>query len=312
MATIQAGGGRRSAAPTYTPFKPVQSEALTADPELLRRSIFDSVTGGVVGDSSAGNSVSEAFGRGVSTMSGQGANASTSSPGSAGPNSATGARALGMGLSALGTLGKDGSLGRIGSIIGLGGALAGARSPGEALGTLAGPALGALGVPGSVLGLGTAAVKGDISMAVNSALSMANPALGALNALGSLLGIGTVGSFAKNTMQNVDLGTTVSPDAGLLGQYAEGRAINESPDPLGSLINAMQDAWGVDVAAPALTDADFANVGTAPGYSSSGPGAYGFFGGGRAGGGSPSGRNGGPGPGNNGGHASGAGGGHQG
>lgn len=284
MAVIRASGARRSTAPTYDPYSPEKSEAInTIDPEQLRRQMFEYQAGAVLDDGNVGNNLSEAFGRGFSTMEGQGGSFSGGAPSAAGPGAANGVRGVGVGVSALGQLAKDPGLAQLGGMIGLGGALMGARSPAEAATTLAGPALGALGVPGPAIGLAKAAIDGDISLAVNSLIGALNPGLAAVNALGSLFGFGTVGSFAKSVADNARLGVNTG-----LG-YSKASAINAAPDPLGALIGSMQDTWGVSVD-PAYGDGSGgATSTTGRGYgistNDSTVGGLGGRGGGRSGGG---------------------------
>ena len=198
MATqILARGARRSAAPTYERVDPTRSQAAVADPELLRKLIFDTTAQGVVGDAYAGNSVSEAFGRGSFTATGQGQGQSgTSGPtGTASPNAPGVAKGLGMGLSALGSLTGNPGLSAVGGLAGFAGNVAG-MNPSQALGAFGQLGASMAGVPGGVVGLGKAAMEGNISLGVNSALSLANPALGMINSLAGFLGIGTLGGLA--------------------------------------------------------------------------------------------------------------------
>jgi len=300
MATqIIARGARRSAAPTYERVDPTRSQAVVADPDLLRKLIFDTTTQGVVGDAYAGNSVAEAFGRGSFTATGQGNNQSgnTSQGGfntGTSPNSAATAAALGKGISALGAITGNPDAAAIGGITGFAGNVAG-MSPGDALGAFGTLGANVAGVPGAAIGLGRAAMTGNIGLGIDSALSLANPAIGAINAIAGMLGIGTIGSFAA--------GKFGWSDAGDQGNGVTSTGVGDRT--LGSIV-------GTPLGPP--TGPVGGSVGG--GYTSTGPGATsGFgsngmgsgFGGGRGGGGSPSGNNGGPGPGNNGGNASGAG-----
>lgn len=198
MATIMAGGARRSAAPTYDRVGPRQAMALNTDPEVLRRQIFEQTPGEqAVAAPTQQGSLAESFARGTSTLSGQGGNVSFG--GTAAPGMAGNVRAVGTGLSALGTLAGDPTMSQIGGMLGLGGALGQAKSPTQALATMAGPALGMLGVPSGAIGLGAAALQGNVSMGINSALSLISPAFSAYNALAGLVGIGTVGSALGGT-----------------------------------------------------------------------------------------------------------------
>lgn len=226
MATIQAGGGRRSTAPTYTPYSPLQSQALVADPELLRRQIFESATTDVLGDAYVGNNAAESWARGNSVLTGQGSDASTnSSPGTSmgntgdGPGFSQSARGLGFGMSALGSLAKDGALAQAGGLVGTVGALAGARTPGD-VAMAVGPAL--TGVPGAAMGIARAAINGDVALGVNSALSLANPALGLANAVSSVLGIGDIGTFAQKMLAKYGIAMAEHNPENAARGYGEG------------------------------------------------------------------------------------------
>jgi len=244
MATIMAGGARRSAAPTYQAYNPRQALALNEDPDLLRQQIFEQanpVAAPVAAVSKAGGlgSLSESFGRGTNTLSGQGANASFG--GTPGVNAGTVGR-VGAGLSALGSLTGNADAAQLGGMLGLGGALGSARTPQQALGVMAGPVASMMGVPAGALGVGMGLMQGDISKTINSALSLANPALAAANALSNVLGIGTLGgalagtaggfnangSYDPGTMglisninPNIAFGRSyATPNVGVVGSYA--------------------------------------------------------------------------------------------
>lgn len=199
MATqILARGARRSAAPTYDRVDPTRSQALVADPELLRKLIFDTTAQGVVGDSYAGNSVAEAFGRGSFTETGQGS-AQTGNTGTASPSAPGVAAGLGKGLSALGALTGNPSLSSIGGLTGFAGNVANA-SPSKALGAFGQLGLSFAGAPGGAVSLGRAVVNGDIAMGIDSALSLASPVGAAINGIAGLLGLGTFGSVIEGAV----------------------------------------------------------------------------------------------------------------
>lgn len=226
MATIMAGGARRSAAPTYDRVGPRQSMALNTDPEVLRRQIFGEQA---VAAPTQQGSLSESFARGTSTLSGQGGNVSFG--GTAAPGMAGNARAVGAGLSALGSLAGDPTMSQIGGMLGLGGALGQAKSPTQALATMAGPALGMMGVPSGAVGLGAAALQGNVPGMINSAISLANPTLAAINALGSVLGFGTVGSFVNSGLGNGPYGSVSwagNTSGGGFGTYGGDRGVGGS------------------------------------------------------------------------------------
>lgn len=220
MATIMAGGARRSAAPTYDRVGPRQAMALNTDPEALRRQIFEQIPGEqAVAAPTQQGSLAESFARGTSTLSGQGGNVSFG--GAAAPGMAGNVRAVGTGLSALGSLAGDPTMSQIGGMLGLGGALGEAKSPTQALATMAGPALGMMGAPAGAIGLGAAALQGNVPGMINSAISLANPTLAAINALGSVMGFGTVGSALGGTPGkfNDEEGSYTPGTPGLLSNF---------------------------------------------------------------------------------------------
>lgn len=297
MATqILARGARRSAAPTYTRVDPLRSQAQVADPELLRKMIFDTTAQGVVGDSYAGNSVAEAFGRGSFTATGQGQGQSGTSgqggysagTGTGSPGAAAAARGIGKGLSALGALTGNPDAATVGGLTGFAGNVAD-MNPSQALSAFGTLGANVAGVPGGAISLGRAAMTGDVAMAIDGALSLANPAFGAVNAVAGMLGLGTLGAFVDGVISRAN-GT---------GGW-NGYGSDTGPN------SAYGGALSGPAAGPGLTNG-MPGSSSVGGYSSSGPGSPGGFGGGRGGGGSPSGNNGGPGPGNNGGNAAGAG-----
>jgi hypothetical protein len=164
--------------------------------EALRRQMFDAMSPAALAAPNQQGSLAEAFGRGSSTLSGQGSNATFG--GNAAPNAASNTRAVGTGLSAIGVLSQNPELAQFGSMVGLGGALGQAKTPQQALATMAGPVAGMLGVPGSAIGFGSAALNGNVAGMVNSALSL-NPTVAALNALSGVMGLGTVGGVVAGT-----------------------------------------------------------------------------------------------------------------
>lgn len=188
MATIYSGGSRRSANPTYTPFTPQRAAANNSFDEVLRQQfVANSPT------SIAAPKLSEAMGRGTLTSSGSG-NGNVSFGGTPnGANYSGTARTVGGITSALGALGGNPTLGAVGGVLGMAGAAGSARTPEQALGAFARPALGMLGVPGGVIGIGQAALEGNTSLAVNSLIGLANPTIGVLNGLASLFGLPTIG-----------------------------------------------------------------------------------------------------------------------
>ena len=207
MATIYAGGSRRSANPTYTPFRPTTSVADNSLEQQLYQGIAANTPTTV-----AAPRLSEAIGAGTLTTTGSG-NGNVSFGGTPGYAGLAGdARTIGGMTSALGSLSGNANLGQVGGIVGMAGALGGAKSPEQALGVMAGPALSLMGVPGGAVSLGKAALEGNTSLAINSIIGLANPTVGVLNGLASLFGLPTIGEvFAPKASATspVSSGTTV-------------------------------------------------------------------------------------------------------
>lgn len=224
MATqILARGARRSTAPTYARVDPTRAQAQVADPELLRKQIFDTTTAGVVGDAYAGNSVAEAFGRGSFTATGQGLGQGgySAGTGTGSPGASAAARGIGMGVSALGALTGNPSLSAIGGLTGFAGGVAD-KGPADALGAFGSLAGSIAGVPGGVVGLGRAAMEGNVSLGIDSALSLANPAIGAINAIAGALGLGTIGSFADGLVAKAKISNAEKDPANASRGYGVG------------------------------------------------------------------------------------------
>lgn len=144
-------------------------------------------------------------------------------------------------------------------------------------------------VPGSVAAIQTA-MNPNIANVTNLAASF-NPVT-ALTNMGLGLAGTSLGQLGANTVQNYGLGTTVNPDAGIVGALQTGYRINNSPDPLGAFIGAM-DNWGGDTATNTSGISGGSFGGGGGGTSSTGGGGFGnstasgssFGGGGYSGGG---------------------------
>lgn len=189
MATIYAGGSRRSANPTYTPFRPTTSVADNSLEQQLYQGIAANTPTTV-----AAPRLSEAIGAGTLTTTGSGNGGNISFGGTPAYGGMAGdARTIGGITSALGSLSGNANLGQAGGILGMAGALGEAKSPEQALGVMAGPALSLMGVPGGAVSLGKAALEGNTSLAINSIIGLANPTVGVLNGLASLFGLPTIG-----------------------------------------------------------------------------------------------------------------------
>lgn len=212
MATIYAGGSRRSANPTYTAFRPTTSAANNTLEDQLRAGIAANTPTTV-----AAPRLSEALGAGTLTTTGSGKGNVSFGGTPASPGLAGDARTLGGITSALGSFSQNADLGQVGGILGLAGALGEAKTPEQALGTLAGPALSIAGLPGGAVSLGKAALDGNASLAINSIIGLANPTIGVLNGLASLFGLPTLGDLASGKSSDSPEGYNVGGGAQGLG-----------------------------------------------------------------------------------------------
>lgn len=236
---ILAGGARRGAAPNVNRQQARGTAALTADEELINQLLGSfAATQAATPVASTGSTVlqslAEAIGSGSNVIDLGGSTGTTGNTGATGGISAGGVSAVGTGLSALGALMGNQDVAQLGQALGLGGAVAGAQSPGQAAATLGGAALSAAGVPG--VGLATNALSGNVAGMVNSALAMASPQLAALNALAGLVSGTTVGSAAAPA---ASLGLGALSDA---AQMALGTAVNAFSTP-----NTAEEAAAISV-----------------------------------------------------------------
>lgn len=250
MATSQliTGGGRRSAAPTYSPRAALTSGAIAQDDELVRQ-LVQAFQPAAVASATATPSISELLGQGSSVidMSGGGDGASATSDGTSGGISPGTVGAIGTGLSALGTLGGNSSLGALGGMMGLAGAMGNAPSNEAALGIMGQAALGMMGVPG--VGLASNAITGNVPGMVNAAISMANPAIGAVNAIAGLLGIGTLGGlFGGGPSEAGTPGQSdVSNATGITGLGFSDAAFGPPDSPSDGTVGVSSDGMGPGV-----------------------------------------------------------------
>lgn len=274
MATIYAGGSRRSANPTYTPFRPTTSVADNS----LEQQLYQGIAANTPTTVTAPR-LSEAIGAGTLTTTGSG-NGNISFGGTpANPSMAGDARTIGGITSVLGSLSGNANLGQVGGILGMAGALGEAKSPQQALGVMAGPALSLMGAPGGAISLGRAAIDGNTSLAINSIIGLANPTVGVLNGLASLFGLPTIGEvMAPKDSRSA---------AGWSRQYGWGNAesgINFSDrGPGGSSGDTSAAEQGASAFGPGLGDGDdgrgFGGFGGGSGNNSGGANGRGFGGG---------------------------------
>ena len=221
MATMYTPGSRRSSNPTYTPFTPTRTAAVNTVPTLEEQLRSQFVAQGA--QQQTPGPLSEAIGRGLSTVSGSGADATFG--GNAAPGMAGNIGRAGYATSLLGNLTQNPGLSSVGGILGMAGALGSAKSNEEALGVMAGPALSMLGVPSGAIGLAKAAVDSNPTLAVNSLLGLASPQLGLLNGIAGLFGLPSIGEVVSTAFG----GGTDSPrgynvgGSGLTGYGVVGR-----------------------------------------------------------------------------------------
>lgn len=237
MAKIYAGGSRRSANPTYAPFRPAASVADNALEQQLYQGIAANTATTV-----AAPRMSEAIGAGTLTTNGSGDYGISFGGTPASPQLAGDARTIGGIISSLGALSGNANLGQAGGVVRMAGALGEAKSPQQALGVMAGPALSLLGVPGGAVSLGRAAVNGDASLAINSLIGLANPTIGVLNGLASLFGLPTIGEVFSGRAGNSSNGNFGHRGPG--GSSGDTAAAEQGASPFGPGLGNGNDGRG--------------------------------------------------------------------
>jgi hypothetical protein len=238
MSTVQlVGGGRRSAAPQYNTGIFNTTEAVSG--EQLLRLLMQNFA---LQPQLAAPGINPAPGSGIGNEenASDGATADNSSTGASSVNASTIGAASQI-ASALGTLTGTPALSMIGSVGGLAAANANA-SPAQALGNIGVAGLSALGVPGAAISLGANAINGNMPGMVNSAIALTNPVLGAINTgLSVATGMGDGAVTLGDIATNIGLGNDVFgiTDVGPIDATQGAMAINNSADPIGSLIGAL-------------------------------------------------------------------------
>jgi len=217
MATIQAGGSRRSANPLYTPYTPTKSTADNSIPtqsvdELMRRQLVAALPA-----ERQPTDMSEVFGMGTATSSGSGTDRTFG--GAADPALGGMIGNIGRVSSALGTIAGNADASMAGGVLGLAGNLSKSKTDQQALGSFVGPALSLAGAPTGAIGIASGLLNGNTSLAINSTLSLANPVLGALNGIASLFGVPTLGEVLAQTFSSPD---TSTPDSTVGGSGMTG------------------------------------------------------------------------------------------
>lgn len=252
---LRVSGGRRSAAPRYAPTTAEGTAAISGADELLRRllGVFAAAggaganAGGVAGADSVGGFDTGNFLSGLSQGSGiaggdyVGNFGFGDATGNFGVGDLSGLGDIGRALGALGVLGENADLGRLGSILGLGSSLLGNQTTTEQkLGTIASVLAQRAGVPGGALGLITSALQGNQAGMVNSGLALASPQAAAANMLLSL----TTGTFGDMPVSLGDIvtqsgfGTDVFGDVGPIDATQGAMTLNaaNAGDRLGALM----------------------------------------------------------------------------
>lgn len=276
-APIYVGGGRRSAAPAYTPVAFPGTAAIGYDDELIRQlvgnmsaptapAVTAPVTPIAIAPGFSLPALAESIGSGSNVVDFGSPTSSTTSTGSTQGGISPGTiGAIGSGLSALGTLGQDANLGQVGGMLGLAGALGSAQSNSQALGIMGQAALGAMGVPG--VGIAVNAVQGNVPGTINSVLGTISPEVAAINSLMGLATSTAMGGDGSVSLGDIgaNLGLTTNPalsdvmgltTVGPVDATQAAMAINASQDPLGSLAAVL----GQDVSANTAAAVGAANA----------------------------------------------------
>ena len=255
--TVRAGGSRRSANPTID---------ITAPETLLAQAASDELRGqfGAQGSTvstplatlSAGDIANRVTSAGsLNQPIGGGSGNGTAGGFNTGPT--LGGKAFNTAVGKAGALSNISgvfggpTLGPIGGVLGIAGQLGNAKTPEQVLGVMGKAALN-IAKPGlgSLAGFVT---DPTVKTGVNLVTAL-NP-FGALwGATSALTGLPSAGELASNTVQNYQLGQTLNPESNLFGSLSAGYDVNNSADPLGSLIGAL--GWSPAADAAAVGDAD--------------------------------------------------------
>jgi len=236
MATMYAPGGRRSAAPTFSPRTALMSSALYDD--QVTRDLLDAMLSATqpagVGQSQSNVNLGESLGSGTyidnvfagGDGGGPGGDGGASGGGTGSVSDGlAGMSAFGQGMSALGMIGQDPAMAQFGNVMGQMTAVAAAANQamsgnfGQAALSLGPTALSALGVPASLVGLGMTAMNpalGQTDMTAQlgkAALGAVSPAALAVLSLAEIMGLVSVKGMLT-TVENKDINTAAfSPEA---------------------------------------------------------------------------------------------------
>lgn len=300
MATsIYAGGARRGAAPSYSPRAVLTSQAGLSEDELMNQLLASFQQAATAAPVAAAEAAAPSFNMPSIDFGTAGDNPSQISPLAdlAESSGVTAGQVQGAGqlMGVIGNLAQDSDLAKAGSVLSLGGMLAGSKSAEDlALNTLtAGMSLA--GIPGA--GLVGSVGRGSVPGMVNSGLALAAPQLAAVNALSGLLGIGTLGSAVNNAiaapagsfgemgvMGALSLGEAVNMNeayqnsqqpgidaqtAALLGYLAQAQAATSDSAMSDAADAAAADAGGYDSAVAAAEASDFGGSYDSGGYGDS-------------------------------------------
>ena len=255
--TVRAGGSRRSANPTID---------ITAPETLLAQAASDELRGqfGAQGSTvstplatlSAGDIANRVTSAGpLNQPIGGGSGNGTAGGFNTGPT--LGGKAFSTAVGKAGALSNISgvfggpTLGPIGGVLGMAGQLENAKTPEQVLGVMGKAALN-IAKPGlgSLAGFVT---DPTVKTGVNLVTAL-NPFGTLWGATSALTGLPSAGELASNTVQNYQLGQTLNPESNLFGSLSAGYDVNNSADPLGSLIGAV--GWSPAADAAAVGDAD--------------------------------------------------------
>ncbi len=312
MATMYAPGGRRSAAPVVSPRAALTTGAIYDDQvtQDLLDAMFSATLPAGVGQSQAGVNIGEALGSGTyidNMFAGGFGGGPGGDGGAAGGDTGSvseglaGLSGFASGLSALGVIGQNADMAQAAQALGqmatVGSAVNSAAQGnlGQAAMTVAPMAANALGIPGSVVGLGMTAMNpalGQTDMAAQlgkTAIGMVSPVALATLSLAEMLGlVSTKGLMTP--VENKDVtGTQSASDA--LAAQANTMAQEQNMDPLDALM-ALTEAFGTAGSSAATGETGVSAAGEA---DAGGPGSAGGADGDSASGDSASGDSGGDG-----------------
>ena len=296
---MHAPGARRSAAPSYSPWSALTSQAIYDD--QVTKDLLDAMLSAVqptgVGQSQAGVNLGEVLGSGTSIADFNLNGGGWYDIGDSGGTAPTGGLAglgvvgdIGQAFSALGFLGQNSTMAQLGKTLGqvatIGTAVGQAAQGnlGQAALTVAPMGLAALGVPGGLASVAVTAANPALgpvdteAAALNAAIAKANPAAFAVLSLAQTMGLVPTTKSVLTPVENIDVNAMIAEQASLALAMEEAAAIAAGFDSdVSSSTVGVTGAESVsgDIGGTAADGGDSAGDGSGDSASSGDSGWYG-------------------------------------